>query len=307
VLDVSDPANPSPVGGYDVPTEADGIAVSGAWAYLGESGYGLVTLDVADPARPALDGHLRGEWYSRLAQRGDWVYGAAGWGGLTVVDVTDRGNPVKVGQYSTPELNAWQVAVAGGYAFVADRGREGLSIVDIRKPRQPAEVAFLAMPGNAENVAVDGCYAYVTMGQGGMHIVDVSDPVHPVEVGVYPAPWEVFDVAVRGNLAYVTDGSYGLHIVDIGDRESPVEVGWIQTPGPAPAIALGSASGGRVLAYIADGWDGLRVIDVSRPRHPVEIGNYDTPGWALDVAADGTNVYVADFDGGLYILRYALP
>ena len=57
-------------------------------------------------------------------------------------------------------------------------------------------------------------------------------------------------------------------------------------------------------AYVAAGPRGLRIIDVSDPTEPQEVGFYDTLGITCDVYASGVYAYVADWNGGLYILQY---
>ncbi len=51
VVDVSNPAQPREVGFYDTPGWAEGVAVSGAYAYVAD-GDGLRVVDVSNPAQP---------------------------------------------------------------------------------------------------------------------------------------------------------------------------------------------------------------------------------------------------------------
>ena len=50
--------------------------------------------------------------------------------------------------------------------------------------------------------------------------------------------------------------------------------------------------------------DGLPIIDVRLPSTPVEAGFYDTPGSAAGVMVSGSNIYIADLNSGLFILRF---
>jgi hypothetical protein len=49
----------------------------------------------------------------------------------------------------------------------------------------------------------------------------------------------------------------------------------------------------------------LRILDISDPATPDEVGFYDTPGDAQGVATAGDLAYVADTNGGLFILTRA--
>ena len=52
IFDVSNPANPRRVGGYESGGGAGGLAVSGNYAYLAEDRSGLEIIDISDPANP---------------------------------------------------------------------------------------------------------------------------------------------------------------------------------------------------------------------------------------------------------------
>ena len=52
VIDVSNPANPVRVGGYDTSGYAYGVAVSGNIAYVADDDAGLQVIDVSNPASP---------------------------------------------------------------------------------------------------------------------------------------------------------------------------------------------------------------------------------------------------------------
>ena len=60
-------------------------------------------------------------------------------------------------------------------------------------------------------------------------------------------------------------------------------------------------------AYVADSGSGLRIINVADPKNPTEVGFYDTPGYAYAVVVTDNYAYVADWIGGLVILRLRLP
>jgi hypothetical protein len=48
----------------------------------------------------------------------------------------------------------------------------------------------------------------------------------------------------------------------------------------------------------------LQVVDINDPTNPVESGFLDTPGTATDLSWSGDRLFVADGEGGLYILEY---
>jgi len=301
VVDVSDPANPTEVGFYDTPGYAYGVAVAGGYAYVadGEDG-GLRVVDVSDPTNPAEVGFcdtLENDSARDVAVVGEYAYVVghrhflffdSGW--LLVADISNPASPIEAGFYETPEI-ANGVAVAGGYAFVAN-GDVGLLVVDVSNPANPTEVGFYDTPGSAQGVAVAEGYAYVADERGGLQVVDVSTPSNPTQVGFYDTPWSAYGVAVTGDYAYVADGYSGLRVVDVSGPSSPTGASFHDTPGSAHGVAV---AGGYV--YVADGYSGLRVVNVSTPANPTEVGFYDTPGYAYGVAVAGSYAYVVGGTG----------
>ncbi len=85
MIDVSDPALPQWVGGYDTPGIAEGIAVSGPYAYVADGEAGMQVIDVSDPARPRRVGgyDTLGDAYG-VAVSGPYAYVADGAWGLQI-------------------------------------------------------------------------------------------------------------------------------------------------------------------------------------------------------------------------------
>lgn len=86
-----------------------------------------------------------------------------------VIDVSTPSVPFPVGGIGTPG-NALDVAVSGGYAYVADGTHGGLTVIDIRTPSSPVEVGFYDLPQIAYGVAVSAGYAYVANEEGGIAV-----------------------------------------------------------------------------------------------------------------------------------------
>jgi hypothetical protein len=149
--------------------------------------------------------------------------------------------------------SAYQVAVSGSYAYVAD-GVNGLRVIDISNPGSPTLRATCATT-IAFGVAVSGSYAYVADYTSGLRVIDISNPASPT-VSATRATGNALGVVVSGSYAYVADVS-GLLVIDISNPGSPTSVGALGT-----VFAQGVAvSGSR--AYVADGsYPGLRVIDL---------------------------------------------
>jgi len=155
--------------------------------------------------------------------------------------------------------------------------------------------------GDAQDVVVDGDYAYVADGENGLVIINVEDPLAPKFAGNYipsygsPAAAGVYDtdgfasgVAVSGDYAYVADGTNGLVVIDVSDRTAPVEVGSYDTDGTARRVVVQGS-----YAYVADLGNGAVVIDISEPSFPVEVASMGVAFDIYDVYVFGNTAYFA--------------
>ncbi|MBE7499470.1 MAG: hypothetical protein HS113_04015 [Verrucomicrobiales bacterium] len=79
VIDLSNPAGPQQVGGYDTSGYARGVVVSGHYAHVADGDAGLQVIDVSNPANPQWvaaadtgDAHAGGRRSSRLRRLAVW-------------------------------------------------------------------------------------------------------------------------------------------------------------------------------------------------------------------------------------------
>ena len=130
--------------------------------------------------------------------------------------------------------------MAGGYAYVISI--EGMDVVDVSNPTQPAEVGFHTntyyclqafsgldigrarcdiyvtdgpSPGAVLRSSKDAGqrYAYVAGGEMGLEIVDVSDPTRPVRVSDYLHFASLDGITATGEYIYLAAGHLGLLIL----------------------------------------------------------------------------------------------
>jgi len=144
----------------------------------------------------------------------------------------------------------------------------------------------VALPGTAEEVAVQGDYAYVAAAFGDLAVVDISDPDAPRLVTRVILPDEkhgAHDVVVSGHYAYVAAVNAGLQVIDIAQPTQPVIVGWT----PTIDAALGVDVRGNY-AYVAARKAGLVIVDITDPTSPAIAGSVLTLDFALKVKVVGT-------------------
>lgn len=347
VVDITDPTIPRMLGFYDTPGRATKAAMTSDMVLAANGAGGLDMLDVSDPAHPRPMGR-----YSAFGE----VTGIDTTDGLTLVTVArpdtdgdtgtllmlDTWDPSAVqvlGRLTLRRVScAMDVAAEVAVVSIGCQGREswGLSMIDLSRPSEPRELAFMSMPDLVIEVVISGHWVLAATRQG-FFIIDLTDPGRPILMGQSDAATWARDIQVVGDLAYVA-ANEGLVAIDISDPVRPREVGrylsnasrgaqdvavfgnraflpqgtdgllLLDITNPARMQAVGtvpaSISVNRVavadnFAYLIDG-GGLRVLDLSEPDQPREAGLLWLNGSALSVGHD--RVYVADWLYGLVIV-----
>jgi len=285
VYDISDRANPRPIGFCEIP----GFGLHRSWwtggRYLyasasldGFSDHVLVSIDMSDPTAPTLAGRFwipgmwlaGGEeptWTGRVALHHALVSGdlaASAWrdGGMALLDLADPARPELVSRLSwhppyggnthttlpLPDRGLVVVADEAG-AEVGTEEQKRTWLVDVRAPHNPVPIATLPMPADQDYHAKGGVF--------GPHNLWENRP------GAF----------VSSDLVFATYQSAGVRAFDISDQYQPREAGYF-VPSPPE-----------------------RMVD-PRPGIPPVLHSSD-----LFVAADGLT-YVIDYNAGLHILQW---
>lgn len=295
--------SPSPcVVGSAVTYSAEGVAISGNYAYVADNIEGLKVFDVSNPSTPTLVGSS-GAGTSvamGLAISGNYAYVVDnGVSGFKVLDISNPNNPAIVGSNSEVQ-NSREVVVSGNYAYVANNSSSGLKIVNISDPTNPvlAGSFFTDYYGYKQGVAVSGDYAYLAITSGALWVINISNPSNPVSthiVGMHSPN----DVYVSGNYAYVADAEEGLKIVDISDPSHAGIVGSVDTSEFANSVYV-SGNYAYVGDYLAGSSGGLTVVNISDPTNPVIVAEAEADD-ARDVVGFGSYLYVADDTEGFKV------
>lgn len=206
----------------------------------------------------------------------------------------------RVGGWDSPGT-AYGVAVDGDLVCLAD-GSNGVQLIDLADPANPAPLGTWNTPGQAFDAAIEGETLYVADYIGGLQVIDISDPAAPALLGSATTANPAMTVIVSGDLAYLAVRGEGIQIFDVTDPSAPVSLGLGDTPGTAFDVAI---AGDR--AYVADGAEGLQILDVSDATAPVLLGGLDTPQFAYGVDIQGDRAYVADNDNGLFVIDVSDP
>jgi hypothetical protein len=248
-----------------------------------------------------------------VAVQGNFVYVGVGprLAILKLDTLAGPGHPLFVGQTAVLPGIVESVAVQGDYAYVAIK--EGLHIIDVRDPTQPAVIGEWQPPEPPEigvtrwvnAVAVSGAYAYLAASSSGLRILDISNPNAPAAAAVYDTQ-HANGIALANNYAYVAD-SGGLYIINVNLPSSPQLAAVFDSQVFDDVAVVGN------YACVAAGRSGLRIVDVSISTAPVAAGvAWTAQGAAQRVAIAGTRAYVAvaawgNEPGGLSVIDIATP
>lgn len=245
---------------------------------------------------------------SGIAISGDYAYVTVSTGGLYVVDISDITNPHIIGSCSTGGgRDLW---VEGDYVYLA-ASATGFQIIDINDPSTPTVVGEIDTPGGAQDICVEGDFAFIADYYGGvdefagLRIINISDPRNPTNVSVYEAPIggmkAAYGVTVSGDYVYLAYTNADLQVVNITDPTSPTQAGVY-----APLDnALGLYVSGN-LAFVANRYD-FQIINITDPTNPTHVGTSTTLSQALAITVDGNYAYIADFSKGLLVFNITDP
>jgi hypothetical protein len=304
-------ALPQPLATITATGQVEALA-DGADSLLWTAGARLAAVDLADPAAPAL---VTLAELPRAARAlavapgeqpgGSWVV-AGGAGGLTIYAWDGRTLAVSVDLALPGDVRGLAADARRVYAALDG---QGVAVVEL--PDGAAGARLLTMlpapaGGGARGLSLAGplVVAWGTSWQR----YDVSQPAAPpAEIAALAAPGtaagaRTLDVAVDGGLVALSAGTAGVWLADVSDPAAPRALGVVAVPGEARALALARLAGGAPVLYVALGTCGLQAYDLSDPGAPRDLGGAPA-GLALDVAARGDQVYLADA-GRLRIWRF---
>jgi len=284
-IDVSASSTPTVTGWVYLEYPATDIDAVGSYAYVAEGTYispgagptigTLQIFNVSAPGAPVEVTSIPG-FASGVEVVDSLAFVAKG--RLVVLDVTDPASPIVLNDDATPGINAQQVAVAGGWAYVLGSEMQGygLYVVDVSDP------AFAHVTGSCqgygEAVAVAG-RVVCTVGYKSMQTFDVSDPQHPLPLTYVPIPATFGPkVSIADGHAYVGT-SVGVMVFDLSRPDEPVLIGQAPVTMGASGVALANglvyAGGGRGLSIHPIQCPGLDPVDFGALEiWPVKEGIY---------------------------------
>jgi len=313
VIDISDLTNPVEVGSFETGDFFYKIDISGNYAYI-LFGSGMHIFDISNPLDIFEISYtdilfvpvsilVRGDY----AYVGDWA--SSHWGGqghLWIFDISDPFNPIQIGEYDEGYI-VWQetfnptdLALKDNYLYVADRIGY-MDVLDVSDPTIPVIASKTST--FAENIEIEGDFAYLTHFNGGVKIFNILDPLNPQEIDTYNPRFYITDIDVKNGRIYASAFDYGMMIlqneittdieeeIEIVPEEFTLRQNYPNPFNPSTRISYSLPSAGFV---------SLKVYDVLGNEIATLVNENKLAG-----------NYEADFIGGnlasgvyLYVLRY---
>lgn len=259
ILDISDPAAMKLIGRVELPfcQTAGSLALSGNLALVGtraactDSGdlpLHLYTIDLSDPAQPAVLGGLPltvGDGVTGLAVAGGLVYAAAGRSGLAVVDVSDPSAPRVVGKVPVKEA-ARTVNVLAGYALVGTL--PVIQVFDVSEPARPRARATASGSWYFDRAILADQLLYLADEVSGVVVLDVHDPTDLRPLAMFAMPGTARSLGLANGHIFVAADDGGLVVAQVepapaaSSTPSPTATDRWPTPSasPLPTARAGS-------------------------------------------------------------------
>jgi hypothetical protein len=306
IFDLTDPYRPQLVSTTITFGSAQDVVFDSIFCFMAAGQFGLVVVRLVDVENPtqATSLELPGEAFA-LEKVGNYLFLASGTAGLHVIDVTQVSFPYPfVAAHLPLEGDIRAVTVVGEIAYLCDVSHEnGLYMVDISDPLNPAVLGSIDVPGAEYDVDVADGFAYLAMsGTGNMEVVDVSDPTSAQLVASLNLNSSSEGICLDGTRALVANTFYGLQIVDISDPYNPLLETQIDTPGQATDVIKVDD-----MIYIADTSGGLQVLAAPTMEPPPLYTTLDLEGSVRGLAISGDHCLVASYGSGLKIVDFSDP
>ncbi len=313
VVDLSDPDQPQASAVEPPPfAVADAVVAEGSAIFVAD-GEDLLAFDASE----SMDSQLLSRTRIEARWRGDPVVAGAGHlyafadGRVQVLELGDPSRPQPVAEIevgaSVPQM-AWQ-----DDRLLLTTG-ERLGIFDVGQPQRPRLLAWLDLPENTIDLAVEGDLAYLSDFvvepddvRQSLTLVALDDPRQPMVTGqlriprLYQTDPFATDVSVVDGLAYIG----GALLVDARDARRP-------------RLALKLTEAGKHVEtwrrgdrlYVAANGIGseascLRALDIRRPEAPRQLAGIELPAVGLGnaITMQGERIFVAAARGGVQIFR----
>lgn len=310
-FNVVDPGFPLALGTYVPGAYGRCLAVSGGYAYVGDTD-GFKTLDISDPSYPvAINEYYHYNACQNFVSTNDEFLFFHQDRDIIISSLDQPQDPTRLATFHI-EAGADDVYISDDYIYIPyfwryyDISNNGFIIADISDPENPVElgsyVYYRPYFDYYSLVTLDS-YVYTAEEYDSIGVYDASDPTQPQlinRIGTFPG---VFYIDRKDNTLYAISWQNNrFYSLDLTNPANPVLSDSIIIINPRRFSIDGN------FAYVADSI-GVEAIDISDPlslelvaRFPIFPEN--PVGSTSDIQAVNQLIYVSTFLDGLFILDH---
>ena len=268
----------------------------------GHPGFSIVKID-GDSLHKVLDVQEPDVLYEKMRIDGDYLYVAAHSKGLRIYSIIDPESPVLVGTITDGFIDAFDIAVSGNTAYVAD-GAGGLKVVDVSNKSTPFIIEgedIETAQGTAEAILLRDGRIYMASGASGLAVYMVGDLDSRT---IYPTGSFAEDMAWVGDYLAVTNVGFvrvyeiqdGTAVAlkaseKINDRYNNDE---LEKDVIRLAMGVGSANGNLVLVANWNWMDVYQLKNVAESTQP----DINSSSKEIRFPASGGNLFVTVSNNG---------
>jgi hypothetical protein len=303
IIDATNPASPRRA------TTLTGAQGGAAWVEDGycyytttNPGSSFVVANVTDPYHPTEVGRRDGLASYELYKLDGYVY-------MPNFAILEVFNPSQPGLVSTLTHEGFGTGVwtrsPFSHSFVA-AGSEGMGVIDIRDPVNPALDTLLSGTGESYDASVSGGFAYVANDYCGMKVIDLGTITNPREVGAYDSVGQTpkaSAVAARDSFAYLLTQIWlpsGFRTLDVSDPANPTLAGVCRS-GWGRAVVVRDS-----LAYVAVDYR-LEIFSIANPRVPRLVGSLGFTEGPVSLCLKDSIAYLTCGYSGLKLVNIRDP
>ena len=266
---------------------------------------GLETYDISEPSYPkflgtCVDSYSYGHAVILDGTR-NLAYVADYEDGLEIVNITDPSELLIISSYwDNPNSVTWpgstDIDYMDGIIYLASQDN-GLQIINVSDPLNPSKIEEYYNQNSVSRVDVSDHYIFINEVGKGLTILDRHNPT--IVMNSWDLQNSVQEVVLKDELLYLACSDSEIVILDFQNVSNLFKIGSFGIKGEATDILITEEN----IAYVVM-WDhGLEIFNISTTLDTVKIGEFDDGGNSLNVLVLEEYLFVAEYQGGLEILK----
>ena len=193
------------------------------YLYAANGSTGLKIINISNPSVPFVSGVLPIEEARRIDVFGE-IACITSSTGIYIIDISNKSAPSQLGFFPLLEGNNWGymgIKIKGDYAYAIqpEYYDAELLVIDISNTSTPTLLTRLPV-SLAEQIEIEGDYAYVTQRSYGFGIIDISKPSQPKMISRLDTRNSYENISIIDEQAFLTR-SDGFYIYDLRNVYTP--------------------------------------------------------------------------------------